>query len=34
MVIKPVNVDYQNMIKRQIFAIIKKNGRKRKQSAM
>jgi hypothetical protein len=34
MVIKPMNVDYQNMIKRQIFPIIKKNEIKSKQSAM
>ena len=34
MVIKQVIVDCQNMIKRQIFPIIKKNGGKRKQSAM
>ena len=30
MVIKPMNVDCQNMIKRQIFPIIKKYGRKNK----
>ena len=30
MVTKPVNVDCQNMIKRQIFPIIKKSGRKKK----
>jgi hypothetical protein len=34
MVIKPMNLDCQNMIKRQIFPIIKKNGRKNKHSAM
>jgi hypothetical protein len=34
MVIKQVIVDCQNMIKRQIFPIIKKNGGKRKHSAM